>query len=161
MPRVLASQSYGIASSLPSILTTELSTQGKAAQWQAVFIAVKEDFNLLHRATGYTSATLLALPIHTSINDAGLSVGHFGTFRSTRYRYSDVTKITVTDGLRLRDGSLQKRPAITLGFENGTRWSSADNRDPEKSIDQSLLNFLEEKTHLSAAHLDAFPFGSA
>jgi hypothetical protein len=67
----------------------------------------------------------------------------------------------VTDGLRLRDGSLQKRPAITLSFENGTRWSSADNRDPEKSIDQSLLNFLEEKTHLSAAHLDAFLFGFA
>jgi len=106
-------------------------------------------------------ATLLALPIHTSIDDAGLSVGHFGTLHSTRYRYSDVTKITVTEGLRLRDGSLQKRPAITLDFGNGTRWSSADNRDPEKSIDESLLNFLEEKTHLSAAHLDAFPFGSA
>jgi hypothetical protein len=52
MPRVLASQSSGIASSLPRILTTELSTQGKAAQWQAVFIAAKEDFNLLHRHTG-------------------------------------------------------------------------------------------------------------
>ena len=63
-------------------------------------------------------ATLLALPIHTSIDDAGLSVGHFGTLHSTRYRYSDVTKITVTEGLRLRDGSLQKRPAITLDFGN-------------------------------------------
>jgi hypothetical protein len=95
-------------------------------------------FYVLHRETGDTSATLLALPIHTSINDAGLSVGHFGTLRSTRYRYSDVTKITVTDGLRLRDGSLQQHPAITLGFENGTRWSSADNRDPEtQSISRS------------------------
>ena len=55
-----------------------------------------------------------------------------------RYQYSDATKIAVTDGIRLRDGSLQKRPAITLDLENGTRSSSAYNRDPEKSIDHSL-----------------------
>lgn len=106
-------------------------------------------------------ATLLALPIHTSINDAGLSMGHFGRFGSTLYRYSDVVKITVTDGFRSRDGCLLKRPTITLDFKDGTRWSSADNRDPEKSIDRLLLDFIEKRTKLTAAHIGADPFGFA
>ncbi len=106
-------------------------------------------------------AVVLALPIHTSFSDDQISIGHYGTIDSKRYGYSDISKITVTKGLRLRDGTLQVRPAITLDFVNGDRWSSADNRDPDKAIDQSLLDFLEEKTHLPIEYLDAFPFGSA
>jgi hypothetical protein len=106
-------------------------------------------------------AIILALPIHTSFSDERISIGHYGTIRAKRYRYSDITKITVTKALRLRDGSLKKRPTITLDFVDGYRWSSSDNRDPDKSIDQALLDLLEEKTHLAIVSLDAFPFGSA
>jgi hypothetical protein len=106
-------------------------------------------------------AVALALPIHASFRSDQISIGHYGAIRSNRYLYSDITRITVTESLRLRNGSLQHRPAITLDFANGDRWSSADNRDPDKAVDQTLLNFLQEKTGLQVYYLDAFPFGSA
>lgn len=106
-------------------------------------------------------ATVLALPIHTSIGDMEIKIGHFAALHQTKQSYSEVRTITVTEGLRLRDGSLKNRPAIVLDFSDGTRWSSADNRDPEKSINQTLLSFLEEKTKLLARYIDAFSFGAA
>lgn len=104
--------------------------------------------------------TLLAVPIHTSIGAEGLTIGHFGAISPGFYSYSDVREITVTKGIRLRDGSLQRRPAIVLEFTDGTRWSSADNRDPQDSIDQSLLSFLQSHTGLPITYIDAFPFGT-
>lgn len=103
--------------------------------------------------------SLMALPIHTAVTDTGLSVGHFGTLGVTNHPFKDVREITVTDGLRTRDGSLKPRPAIVLMFSDGTRWSSADNRDPEKAINESLLRLIQEKTGLPVRHIDAFPFG--
>jgi hypothetical protein len=93
-------------------------------------------------------ATVLALPIHTSIGNMGLKIGHFGALQPTKRSYPEVRAITVVDGLRLRDGSLQKRPAIVLDFSDGTRWSSADNRDPQESIDQALSTFFLETPSL-------------
>jgi hypothetical protein len=105
-------------------------------------------------------ATVLALPIHTSFNIAGLTIGHFGTLTPRYHSYADVRGITVTQGIRLRDGSLQKRPAIVLDFADGDRWSSADNRDPQPEIDPALLNFLKTNTDLTVNSIDAFPFGT-
>jgi len=104
--------------------------------------------------------TLLAVPIHTSVGAKGLTIGHFGATSPRFYSYSDVREITVTKGSRLRDGSLQRRPAIVLEFADGTRWSSADNRDPQGSIEQSLLSFLQSHTGLPISYIDAFPFGT-
>lgn len=105
-------------------------------------------------------ATVLVLPIHTSIGDMGMEIGHFGALEPTKRVYSEVRSISVVDGLRLRDGSLQKRPAIVVGFSDGTRWWSSNNRDPQKSIDQALLDFLQAKTQLPVEQMDAFPFGT-
>jgi hypothetical protein len=103
---------------------------------------------------------MLALPIHTSLTDAGMSVGRFGTFKPRLYRYSDVRRITVTRGLRTRSGGFINRYAIVLDFANGDRWSSADNRAYENSLDLALLNFLQSKTGLQVKYIDAFPFGA-
>jgi hypothetical protein len=105
-------------------------------------------------------ATLLALPIHTSLSETGLRIGHFGTLTPRYHPYSEVRGITVTQGLRLRDGTLQNRPAIVLDFADGDRWSSADNRDPQRGIDPRMLNFLQGKTNLPVRYLDAYPFGA-
>ncbi len=106
-------------------------------------------------------ATVLAIPIHTCIDERGISIGHFGTLRTTTHAFSEVSSVTTTDGLRLRDGSLQKGPAIVLDFSDGTRWSSASNRDPERSVNGALLAFIQQKTHLRIKHIEAFPFGAA
>jgi hypothetical protein len=105
--------------------------------------------------------TLLALPIHTCITNTGLSIGHFAHITMVEHPYSDVRNITVTLGIRLRNGSLERWPAIVLDFQDGTRWSSGDNRDPEPAINEQLLQFLVAKTGLTPRYIDAFPFGKA
>ena len=57
-------------------------------------------------------------------------------------------------------GTLRNRPAIVLDFDDGDRWSSADNRDPQREIDLKILNFLQGKTKLPVRYLDAYPFGA-
>jgi hypothetical protein len=104
--------------------------------------------------------TILALPMHTSLRNTEMSVGRFGTFKPRLYRYSDVRRITVTRGLRTRSGGFIQRSAIVLDFANGDRWSSADNRAYEATLDTVLLDFLKSKTGLQAQYIDAFPFGT-
>jgi hypothetical protein len=106
-------------------------------------------------------ATVLALPIHTSISESGFRIGHFGSLRATQHNFSEIKRILVTDSLRLRDGSLQRRPAINVYFSDGSKWSSADNREPDPAVNKSLLEFIEERTNLPAEHMVALPFGSA
>jgi len=101
--------------------------------------------------------TVLALPLHTSLSDSEIRVGHFGTLRTTKHSYSDVKRILVTDGFRLRDGSFEKRPAIILYFSDGSRWSSAVNREDGSSIDQGVLQFIQEKTNLHAEYMAVLP----
>jgi hypothetical protein len=104
---------------------------------------------------------MLALPIHTTIDASGLTIGHFAKLKAQHHEYAEIRTITVTQGLRTRDGRFQSRPAIVVDFSDGGRWSSADNRDPQKSIDQDLLAFLQAKTGLSVKYIEAFPFGKA
>jgi len=39
-----------------------------------------------------------------------------------------------------------------LYFQDGGKWSSADNRDLVKTVDPALLSFLQGKTHLAIDH---------
>jgi hypothetical protein len=87
--------------------------------------------------------TILALPMHTSLGNTDITVGRFGTFKARVYKYSDVRRITVTQGLRTRNGGFVQRSAIVLDFANGDRWSSADNRPYEATLDKALLDFLK------------------
>jgi hypothetical protein len=105
-------------------------------------------------------ANLLALPIHTSFTDFGLRVGHYGVLHTTYHPYSDVSRIVVTDGIRLRDGSLSRNPAIVLYFSDGGTWSSTDNGETSGSINEALLNFIQRKTRLPIERVEALPFGS-
>jgi hypothetical protein len=88
-------------------------------------------------------------------------IGHFGSLRATQHPFSDVNRILITDVLRLRNGSLQRRPAIIVYFSDGTKWSSADNREPDPELNEHLLEFIEKKTNLPVEHIVALPFGEA
>ena len=61
---------------------------------------------------------------------------------------------------RTRSGGFLLRYAIMLDFDDGYRWSSADNRAWEGTLDTDLLNFLQTKTGLQADFVEALPFGT-
>ena len=100
-------------------------------------------------------STVLALPIHTSVSESGFHIVHFASLRATQHTFSDVRKIMITDALRLRDGSLHRRPALIVYFSDGSKWSSADNREPDPALNEQLLEFIEEKTNLPIEHIIA------
>jgi hypothetical protein len=98
--------------------------------------------------------TVLAIPMHTTVDESDMRVRGYASAPSDRYSYSKIRQITAVRGYRLRDGSLQVRPAVIVDFADGRRWSSGDNREIAKNIDQNLLRFLEQKSGLNAGYAE-------
>jgi len=109
-------------------------------------------------------ATVLAIPIHAAFSATEISVGHFGALHPAKHPYSDLNRIIQADGYRLRDGSFEYCPSLILYFSDGTRWSSASNRDCAP-FDERITDFVEEKAHIQSQHIEILPrlvlFGDA
>jgi hypothetical protein len=97
-------------------------------------------------------ATLLALPIHPTLNESEIIVGHYATFTRERLPYSDARRLMLVDGFRGRDGKFTHRAGLILDFANGKRWRSADGRDFTSKPDSGLAEFLVKKTGLPLEH---------
>jgi len=104
-------------------------------------------------------ATALAIPIHTAFSDAGIRIGHFGTLRPSNHPYSDVVRVILTDGYRSRNGFFNYCPALILYFSDGTRWSSASNRDC-RPLDERATSFVQDKAHIQAQHIEVLPLSA-
>jgi hypothetical protein len=94
-------------------------------------------------------ATLLAIPIHSSLRDHDIAVGHYARFSSQHLPYSSARRLALVNGLRDRDGKFTPRADLIVDFANGTRWSSSDNRDFKLEVDPGLAEFIEQKTGLN------------
>jgi len=105
-------------------------------------------FNLLI-VLPIASVTVLALPIHSTVHGDEMRMRRFASLRPTHCPYSQARRLAVVDGFRTRDGRFERRVAILVDFQTGKRWSSADNSDFRRSVDENLLGFLQEKTDLS------------
>lgn len=99
---------------------------------------------------------VLALPMHTSVSDSGLRMGHFARFPARHYNFSDVQSITVPLEGIVQNDSFVDCPTIVLGFSNGDHWSSTDNRECAAPTDALLLAYLQTKTGLAAKHTHGF-----
>jgi len=98
---------------------------------------------------------VLALPMHTSVSNSGLYVGHFARFPAHYYNFTEVRSITVKRAGQTQDGLYEDCPSIALDFSNGDQWSSTDNRECVAPADTLLLEYLQAKTGLVARHVDA------
>jgi hypothetical protein len=92
--------------------------------------------------------TLLAVPMHSSVREDGITVRQYASRASRHYPYSRAQRLAWVDGFRGRDGVMTKRAEILVDFDDGFRWSSVSNRDFESSPDPGLVEFLQAKTGL-------------
>lgn len=99
--------------------------------------------------------TALAVPEHTVLQNNGIRVRGYGLSPSQTFRYQDAQRLTVFDGIRDRDGKLERRPDIVLDFSHGRRWASTDMGDFKHNIDVALLQYLQIKTGLQPRHQEA------
>jgi hypothetical protein len=93
-------------------------------------------------------ATLLAIPIHSSVRDHDIVVGYYARFARHYLPYSSARRLMLVNGFRDRDGKFTPRANLLVDFANGTRWSSSDNGDFKLEVDPGLVEFIEKKTGL-------------
>jgi hypothetical protein len=93
-------------------------------------------------------ATLLAIPMHSTLRDNDLVLGHYAKLARQHLPYSQAHNLMLVDGFRDRDGKFTPRAEVIIDFNDGSRWSSSDNRDFTSEVDPGLSQFLQRKTML-------------
>ena len=96
--------------------------------------------------------TLPAIPIHLSITDSEIRVGHYASIRSESFRMKDARRLTIVDGYRLRDGSLHAAKDVLIDFSDGRRLQGNAVGDGGTSVPEDLLGLLIAKTGLTPEH---------
>lgn len=96
--------------------------------------------------------TLLAIPIHLSINDSEVRVGHYASMRSETFRLKDARRLTIVDGYRLKDGSFHPAKDVLIDFSDGRRLRGNIVGDGGTSVPEDVLRLLTAKTGLAPEH---------
>ncbi|MGA3010872.1 MAG: hypothetical protein ABSD72_11490 [Terracidiphilus sp.] len=96
--------------------------------------------------------TLPAIPLHLSITDSEVRVGHYASIQSESFRLKDARRLTVVDGYRLKDGSLQAARDVLIDFSDGRRLRGNAIGDGGTSVPEDVLQLLVAKTGLVPEH---------
>jgi hypothetical protein len=92
--------------------------------------------------------TLPAIPIHLSITDSEVLVGHYASFQSERFPLNQIRRLTIVDGYRLRDGSFKPAKDLILDFADGRRLRANQVGDGGTNVRDDVMGLLIAKTGL-------------
>ncbi len=91
--------------------------------------------------------TILALPMHKTLqNDQILDRG-FASLRPTIHRYVDASAVAQVEGYRLKDGTWRRRQELLIKFAGNAVWESSFSGD-DIPLPDGLAQFVGEKTQL-------------
>ena len=93
--------------------------------------------------------TLLAIPIHLSISDSEVRVGHYASRQTERFPLSQARRLTIVDGYRLKDGSFRQAKDVIIDFADGRRLRGNQVGDGGTSVRDDVTQFLLTKTGLT------------
>jgi hypothetical protein len=96
--------------------------------------------------------TLLAVPIHLSISDSEVRVGHYASVVTERFPLNDARRLTIVDGYRLRDGSIHPAKDVIIDFADGRRLRANQVGDGGTNIRNDVMQLLIAKTGLTPEH---------
>jgi hypothetical protein len=99
--------------------------------------------------------TVLAIPIHLSICKSEARLGHYASLRTERFPFNQATRATLTDGIRLRDGSLYRQKDLIIDFADGRRLRGNELGDGGTDVSDSVVQLLLQKTGLHPDHVEA------
>jgi hypothetical protein len=97
--------------------------------------------------------TLLAIPIHLSISDSEVRVGHYGSFHTESFPLKEARRMTIVDGYRLRDGSFHPAKDVLIDFADGRRLRGNAVGDGGTNVPEDIMQLLIEKTGLAPKHV--------
>ena len=97
--------------------------------------------------------TLLAIPMHLSITNSAVLVGHYASLKTEVFPLSQARRATLVDGYRLRDGSFEKKRDLYIDFADGRRLDVNAAGDGGTQISDATVELLLAKTGLNAVHV--------
>jgi hypothetical protein len=97
--------------------------------------------------------TLLAIPMHLSIADSEVRVGHYASLKTEVFPLSQANRAILVDGYRLRDGSFQKKRDLYIDFADGRRLDVNAAGDGGSQIGDKTVELLLAKTGLHLSHV--------
>jgi hypothetical protein len=97
--------------------------------------------------------TMLAIPMHLSIAESEVRVGHYASLKTEVFPLSQAKRATLVDGYRLRDGSFQQKRDLYIDFIDGRRLDVNAAGDGGSQIDDTTVELLLAKTGLQASHV--------
>jgi len=102
-------------------------------------------------------ASLLALPIHTTLTNDSIFDGHFAKVKPLVFPLSEATDMTEFKGYLNGDGNFVQRAGIVLRFKDGRSWNSANTDDPKASVDPQLRSYLVTRVNVPLQEVDLEP----
>jgi hypothetical protein len=96
--------------------------------------------------------TLLAIPVHLSIGETEARLGHYASWHSERFPFSEARRATMIDGYRLRNGTLSPARDLVIDFADGRRLSGNAVGDGDTDIPDAVEQLLLAKTGLQPQH---------
>ena len=97
--------------------------------------------------------TLLAIPIHLSISDSEVRVGHYARLESERFQFKEAKRLTIVDGYWLKDGSFRQAKDVIVDFADGRRLRGNQVGDGGTSVRDDVIQLLIAKTGLTPEHV--------
>jgi hypothetical protein len=96
--------------------------------------------------------TFLAVPIHLSIGDSEVRVGHYASLVTERFPLNEAKRLTIIDGYRLRDGRVRPAKDVILDFADGRRLRANQIGDGGTDVRNDVMELLILKTDLAPEH---------
>jgi hypothetical protein len=99
--------------------------------------------------------TLLAIPLHLTVTDTAVIVGHYAQWHSERFQLSAARRMTLVQGTRYRDGTFHPQEDLIIDFADGRQLNANVVGDGGSSVPPELLRLLEEKIQLPVERAQA------
>lgn len=96
--------------------------------------------------------TLSAIPIHLSISNSEVRIGHYGSLHSEIFPLSEARRLTIVDGYRLKDGSFHAAKDVLVDLADGRRFRGNAVGDGGTNVPEDVLQLLIAKTGLLPEH---------
>lgn len=87
--------------------------------------------------------TLPATPIHLSISDTEVRVGHYGSFHSETFHLKDARRLTVGEGYRPKECSFHAAKDVLIDFADGRRLRGNSVGDGGTSIREDVMQLAD------------------
>lgn len=99
--------------------------------------------------------TLLAVPIHLSITDSEVRVGHYASFRPDIFPLNDARSLTIVDVHQLQGDHTLQTEDVIVEFADGRRLRGNQVGDGGSSVRNDVMQLLIDETGLTPKYSSA------